>query len=252
MNCKILMLAALANLMAGCDRVMPMIFKNAAMPGATTSTPALKKIIVVMAGQSNMIGTGQDENFDATPAVQMVDNGGGPAGMRGPGAAAGVWYTRTHPGVLFIGVMCAVGSTPIAEWAPGSPNLEACLTLARKMRDQEHARIVGMFWDQGEQDAVLGTPDWPQQLNTLVTYTRTSLGLTALPVIYSQLGQADNQATGYPYWDAIKQEQLQAQQPGFDMAPTDDLPVVAHVHHDKGANWEIGRRFFARMGDWQI
>lgn len=213
-----------------------------------------RKVIVVMAGQSNMMGIGQDgspgrEYFTRTPAVVMIRaDTGDPYAMMGPGASAGIFYTAAHPGTQFIGIMCAKGSTSIDSWGPGSALLEACLSRARSVRDAEQAPIIGFFWDQGEQDAYLGTLGWPEKLTELVRYSKCQLNLSTFPVIYSQLGQTDDTYGGQ--WDPFKLTQAEAQQPGFVMVRTDDLPAIGHVHHDYAANLEIGRRFAQYMGDW--
>ncbi len=255
---KMLLIGIIGLLTTACQKkenAPPNSQNVSSMPGPAPA-PFTSKVIVVMAGQSNMMGVGQTYSlpgngyFDKVPAVKMIYVGGNEYAMMGPGASAGVFFTRSHPGVEFIGVMCAQGSTSIDQWGPGSALLEACLSRVRTVRDTEHAKVIGMFWDQGEQDAYLGTQDWPMKLSTLVNYSRSALSVSSLPVIYSQLGQTDDTYGGR--WDPFKLVQAQAQQPGYSMVTTDDLPEVGHVHHDKAANWEIGQRFAQQMGDWQI
>lgn len=230
--------------MTSCRRYPP-------IPFLATPTAVERKVIVMMAGQSNMLGIGQDgspgcEYFQANPSVKMIQAGGDAYSMMGPGAAAGLFYVRAHPGVTFIGIMCAKSSTSINEWQAGGQLLEVCLARVKLVRDQEQAPVVGLFFDQGEQDAYLNdAPDWPQKLTALARYCAQNLGLSTLPVIYSQLGQTDNTYNGQ--WEPFQEMQAQTQAPGFSMVVTDDLPAIGHVHHDSAANLEIGRRFFVKM-----
>ena len=250
--------AVFAILLGGCDRRPNLPLSDPATSPPKTANPPSepipppspppRKVLVVMAGQSNMMGIGQTKPFTSSPAVVMLYPNGDPANMYGPGASAGLYYTQARPGTQFYGLMCAQGSTAIDQWKPGSPLLETCLAGAKKVRDKEQATILGMFWDQGEQDAWLGTTDWPEKLTALARYSAQSLGVSTLPVIYSQLGQTDDDYSGR--WEVFQVLQTQAQQPGFEMVATNDLPAIGHVHHDYAANLEIGRRFAEKMNGW--
>lgn len=240
--------------LAGCSRFNPLTGPLVPNPGdpPRRTVPALKKVIVVMAGQSNMLGVGQTTPFAADPMVRMVFVGGNPYAMVGPGASAAVLYAQAHPYTQVIGVMCAKGSTSINEWGPGSALLEACLSRVQTIRDAENATVVGMMWDQGEQDAAQTPVDttWGLKLRTLVNYSAGRLHLPYLNVVYDQIGVTDDMSY-IASWDQFKALQPDAEDARTAMITTDDLPIVAHVHHDYDANLEIGRRFYNRMLNWE-
>lgn len=225
-------------LLTGCDKLIPRHPLN-----GVKGTPVPKAQIIVMAGQSNMMGMGQQPDyFPEDPWVNMIYRDGHKYAMMGPGAYAATRYAHAN-NVQVIGVMCAVGSTSITQWGPGSDLLEGCLERARDVQRSSGGEIIGFFWYQGEQDAFLGTPDWAQKFRAILTHVKSSLQIQTLNTVYAQLGQTDD-LSYIQNWDALKIEQSYAEDAHTRMVKTDDQPIIGHVHHDKAANAIIGERFY--------
>lgn len=245
---KFIFVLLILSSLTACDNL-----KNGVGTGMISGNHALitKRVIIVMAGQSNMLGSGQSREYPHEENVQMTYVGGNPYAFVGPGTYAALLYAGHHPDTQVIGVMCAVGSTSINQWAPGSILLESCLSRVRTIRDAQGAKVIGMFWYQGEQDAAQTPVDltWSMKLRTIITYTASKLDIETLNTVYAQLGLTDDMSY-ITSWNEFKAHQYEAAQCMTSMITTEDQPIIAHLHHDYEANAVIGSRFYNRMLEW--
>ncbi|NLF92523.1 MAG: sialate O-acetylesterase [Oligosphaeraceae bacterium] len=166
-----------------------------------------KKMLVLLAGQSNMAGRGaiEPEDLLEIPGLYKFT-----AALQWEAAAEPLHFDRafagTGPGRTFgrllllsqpdcpVGLVpCAVGGSPISAWRPGvefqAGEHPYDDTIRRARAAQAEGEFAAILWHQGESDAKTQNPDYALELRTLVLRLRAELGLPELPFICGELGQ---------------------------------------------------------------
>lgn len=227
-----------------------------------TLPPAQGLQVYLLAGQSLMVGnwsTTISETPDAR--VLMFKNGSWQTAVEpinedvhafyGPGVAFGKEMVRLNPSTPIGLVSCAVGSTTIDEWQPGSCSnanfpvcglFERCDAMIRAaMAQQPGSTFAGILVNQGQSDMHEGSGYWPTGFANLVESWRTIYG--GIPIVFAQLGIFVD-----PLRSQVEVEQFKAGQAGIKkshvyMIRTDDLPVVDGVHLTTEGQIIQGQRF---------
>jgi hypothetical protein len=225
--------------------------------GGSVTTPTQ---VFVLAGQSNMVGRGKPLSLASTPDphVELWRDGAwteaadplGPAADDnrgiGPGMTFGLTLHGLEPGETIGLVMCARGATSIAEWQPGTPVYQNCISATRA----GGAPVAGIVFLQGETDAKKhkAAIAWGEGFQSVLTAFRSDLG--NVPFILGQIGQAD--ADIYVAAQEVRDEQATAAStlPGVTLVVTKDLPISKDgIHFTVDSYKTIGSRFVTAW--WQ-
>lgn len=231
-------------------------------------TPTPRRLVFVLAGQSNMAGRGSLEA--AAPAAgadpriaffSQATNAWEPAvhplhadkpakaGV-GPGLAFAHELLRLAPQLTpTIGLVpCAFGGSELARWEEGG-DLYAT-TVARVQRCQaEGDELGGLLWHQGESDsgeAALAASHGARTVAALQRL-RTALGQPALPVVVGELGYwLDGADPRFTHAAAVNAG-LVASPAALPAAACVSAHGLSHrgdrLHFGSGAAEELGRRY---------
>jgi hypothetical protein len=180
-------------------------------------------------------------------------------GSFGPEMTAANIISRKCYGGGTVGVFkFAVGATDLwNQWNPDHPYLypEMLSALSNAMtalpRETGHAgRVAGVFWTQGESDALAGTnaaTAYGTNLQNFVLALRRHFGESRLPFVYGRI---------LPQWQNSQgvrdgQQDLANRLPNVFMANADDL-LTPTLHYNNEGTMTLGNRyaegFMALMG----
>lgn len=233
--------------------------------GADPDDPRANTWVFIMLGQSNMAGFGVCEAEDATPAERVfklarnmrwapgaesfninpwssetgapctVGNGG-----VGPSRAMAVWIRdNVAPADVTIHVVnAAVSGSNIESWNPDTPNANYANALPYIQHALEDGVACGFIWHQGEANSGTEPEDYAAMFEDLAMAIRTETGAPALPVVAGEVGTTSdegrvNQALAL----------LDASDPNFAVATSEDLTLVDNVHYDAPSQREYGARY---------
>ncbi len=202
--------------------------------------PGAKQAVILLMGQSNMLGAGMmPEEFANDPNVG-IDNK-----RQGPGYIAGsLLVQKLGPVQLF---QCAVGGSQMDKWKPGGDLYQGCLTWAVS-HIGANQYLAGVFFDQGEAEATgaygVGYP-WAQNFTAMIRDLRTHY--PDVPVVYVQLGPNTLTPGDVPEWQYIQDQQASVNVSRCSMVNTNGLGVVGE-HYTKDGYVELGRRIAQAFG----
>ncbi len=225
-------------------------------------------IVVLLAGQSNMVGYGLTGELppdvaSLPPNVKLYVDGA-PATPNdrerfGPEVGFAHALGAAEPQQPFILVKFAVGGTSLLAWAPEWTSEQAEITnnagagpLYKRFHDyladvplSSDARFGGVLWMQGERDARFPQAGsaYFENLYTLIEAFRRDVQQPELPFI---LGRVNPPADRFLLLDAVRRAQEVAARalPGVRLVDTDDLTKRDDdIHYDTGGILELGRRF---------
>lgn len=224
--------------------------------------------VVLLAGQSNMVGYGLSEELSPELAelpsnVQLFVDGkpADPTDRERFGPEVGFAHAiaEAEPDQTFILVKFAVGGTSLLAWAPEWTSEEAEITnnagagpLYKRFHDYlaevpvpDDATFGGILWMQGERDARFPQAGkaYFENLHTLIEAFRHDTGEPSAPFI---LGRVNPPADRFLLLDAVRRAQEVAARalPGVRLVDTDDLTKRDDdVHYDSEGILELGRRF---------
>lgn len=154
-----------------------------------------------------------------------------------------------------IGVInCAVGSTTLDEWMPGScsnPNLphcglmEECLSKIQAAKaTNPHIHIAGILHNEGQSLAHECAGYWSSLFPAYVAEWRFRLG--DIPIVFAQLGQMPEEC-GINYLDNFRSQQAQIHIEKVFMIKTIDLATTDGVHLTTESQIVQGQRFAMAM-----
>jgi hypothetical protein len=180
-------------------------------------------------------------------------------GSFGPEFTAANLISRKCYGGGPVGVFkYAVGATDLwNQWNPNRqgyyPDLLSCLSNAMAVLPREtghRGRVAGVFWTQGESDALAGTNTaaaYGTNLENFVLALRRHFGEPRLPFVYGRI---------LPQWQNSQgvrdgQQALANRLPNVFMVNADDL-LTPTLHYDNEGTMTLGNRyaegFVALMG----
>ena len=162
-----------------------------------------KKLLVLLAGQSNMAGRGELNPTNRVPhdrVLVMTKAGTWRDGVEphhwdkpdsvGAGLAASFAraYADAHPGVTVGIVPVAYGGSSISQWQPGAVHYTNAVRYAKlAMKD---GVLKGMLWHQGESNG--GNKErvaaYLPQFTNAITSLRRELGAEGVPFLAGELG----------------------------------------------------------------
>ncbi|NEO40828.1 MAG: sialate O-acetylesterase [Moorea sp. SIOASIH] len=234
-----------------------------------------KMSLFILAGQSNMSGTGKltaassvtdprvfvfgndyrwhlaKEPIDSqTKQVDKVSEDKS-AGV-GPGMAFATELLKYNPELIIGLIPCAKSGTAIEQWQRSlSEDTLYGSCLKRVGAASVMGEITGILFFQGEKDAQKPSQDsditffpnqWADKFVTLVKDFRQDLGKPDLPVVFAQIGTTTDPET-LPNWETVKAQQATVQLPATRMITTDDLALQDYVHLTTESYLIVGKRF---------
>ena len=163
-----------------------------------------KRILVLLAGQSNMAGRGEVDTEDReeipglmmmnrelkwVPAIEPVTADRPFAGV-GPGRTFGRLLLEANPGCTVGLVPVAVGGTPISAWkrgahSPWNENERPYDDAVRRAKAalEQGDRFAVVLWHQGETDAKLKNLRYADDLKEVIRNFREDLALSGVPFL---------------------------------------------------------------------
>jgi carbohydrate esterase-like sialic acid-specific acetylesterase len=171
-------------------------------------------------------------------------------GTNGPGLGPGDYFAKTvaeaFPEDTILLVPAAVPGVSITTFQPGQGNYTTLVARARLA--QQRGTIAGMIFHQGETDN--NSPNWPQQVKTMVDALRNDLGTGEVPFIVGELmpggdfaAHNTNRISQLP--GLISNTSI-ASSSGFTPLPNDGF---GNLHFDLRSQREFGRRYGELMVD---
>ncbi len=225
--------------------------------------------VILMAGQSNMEGRGQNADLaDLAPGLQQPQADvqihwhgvwsdlqpglGGQNTEFGPELTFGRAVADALPGENIVLIKYAAGGTNLAEdWNPSLPGSmwtgfvnavnNALAALDPSVYDPQ---IVGMVWMQGERDSKFEEMAlaYEQNLATFIPAVREQFGVPNLPFIIGQIHSKNTGDFKYTIQDA--QTNVWMNTPNSGLVYTDDLSLHADLlHYDSRGSLDLGFRF---------
>ncbi|MCK9244382.1 MAG: sialate O-acetylesterase [Candidatus Marinimicrobia bacterium] len=147
-------------------------------------------------------------------------------------------------------IPCAVDSTAIADWLPGTPLYQKTLDTLMKTQktDPENNRLGAILWHQGENDAKDKhmAEQYGDRLVMLVWALRRDLNAPNLPFISGELGDFINAAVGGPYGRQISAvlKELETTLPDYACVSADGLVAKDDgLHFNAHSLREFGKRY---------
>lgn len=225
-----------------------------------------KKILVLLAGQSNMAGRGEIEAEDRKvipglfminrelqwePAVEPVTADRSFAGV-GPGRTFGKLLLEANPGCSVGLVPTAVGGTPISAWKRGgsspwdkneTPYDSSIRRAKAALKDGEFAAVL---WHQGETDGSIKNTHYAADLKEVIGNFREDLALSGVPFLCGELGHYLK--GGEYYFPQIDTDirSVVSELPDMGWVSAEGLTDKGdHLHFDSASAREFGRRYFA-------
>ena len=210
--------------------------------------------VFILAGQSNMLGRGLPLS-QGTPANSRLWNWRGgfwrvasdplgtpsdPENGIGPGMTFGTGLLAAEPGTKIGLVMCAVGSTSIADWQPDEGPFQTCVHHAVST----DGVVTGLLFLQGERDAGQKglAQKWAARFKTMLEGFRAIFG--DIPAVVAKI--ANITAPGHKYTQLVQEQQDLAatENTNVQFFPTADEQLDSDgIHFTVQAYKDIGGRF---------
>lgn len=216
--------------------------------GGTAATPIP---ILILAGQSNMVGRGEPVSEGTGPVAGLMqwDNDRweaaadplGPANEEqgvGPGMTLGIEVlSHLPPGSTLGLIMCARGESSIGNWQSGGDLYQQCKHFVKKAG----GHVIGIAFLQGEKEAGLDGPAGPDRWGKTFPKVEQQFQRDFGPVPFV-LGQIGNVAL--PNAQAVRDVQAAAAvgHGEISLVPSADLPMT-YVHYTLDAYKQLGTRF---------
>lgn len=237
-----------------------MIRSIALLFALAATADAARLPVYVLAGQSNASGFAdanaipEDVLRDASkilyrPTQGMLTTVAPVRGTFGPEIALAAGLSRRGSAAI---VKYAIGSTDLAEdWAPSTgiryANLRSRVnsTLGALIAHGDQPYLAGVFWIQGEEDALHADFAAAYAANLDALLAAFARDFPKAPIAIARIN-----APYRPYRDLVREAQEDA-----DVAAiwnTDDLPLMDRVHLDAAGQLELGDRFAASALSWRF
>lgn len=218
-------------------------------------------ILVLMAGQSNMLGEAKDATQSRLKSDDFFDFRSSTAlGTHGFGPETSLinLLKKTFPTQNFIFVKFAIGGSSLNDWLPSQPSRCIQLSshsfkpiftiwrenLAHILKSYVISNAV-LIWMQGETDAKKQETalNYKQNMHALQDALQKILKTQHLPVI---LGRINPPVDRYPYVYTVRnaQENLSKELETAVLVNTDDLTKMKdNLHYDVRGQVALGKRF---------
>lgn len=232
--------------------------------------------LFVLAGQSNMSGTGDlppeqttharvfvfGNDYRWRLALEPIDSPVGqvdvvsedPGAGVGPGLSFGLALVNERPDMVVGLVSCAKGDSDISQWQRSHQDSTLYGSCLKRIRAASlEGRVAAILFFQGEADAYDPAraperdllPDaYAERFSAVVRGFRDDLASPGLPVVFAQIG-TQRAPLLFSEWETIREQQRAIDLPCANMIATDDLPLGDTVHFTTAGYRTIGERFAA-------
>ncbi len=242
----------LANVPAGGPYFLKLDFANDSAVTARQANGFYVGLIVLVLGQSNMVGLGQATATPAAAAGSYVWNSSVATFSTPVGDGHGALLATIRQALnIPVGIInVAVGQTAIAAWQPGQPNYQNAIAQITAAGNDCGAII----WGQGESDAantLVNPAVYQAGLTAIYDGLRAALNRTAaqLPWVMAVIGRnARELGTSYgdnASWQSVRTAQLAwaAVTAGAKIGAFGiDMPMTDSTHYTNAGYAEIGKR----------
>ncbi len=222
-------------------------------------TPAVwaKDRLIILAGQSNMMGRGKTSELPATykttpTNVKYFYQGREHALAKfawfGPEVSFAHDVARAFPKDTIILVKQAASGSLIQQWQPGQALYQGLLRqVGFATKAEGEGQVDAILWMQGESDAqsTIGVAkQYGQRFETLATHLRQDLGAPNSLFLYGQVNLEHPDHTTTIAAVRKQQQDAQRQLPHALMVSTDGLGKQADgIHYNAAGQMELGKRF---------
>ncbi len=227
--------------------------------------------VILMAGQSNMVGVGKIselENKNLPENIRYFDFTRNPdlsktSGNFGPEVGVSRVLYKHFPEQNFILIKYAIGGSSLLDWAPdydpekakitGFPQFGNMFAVFQhqidSVTDGLDTEIVALLWMQGERDARVpeAGKDYLQNFCKLIAGFREETENPHLPVIFGQVNPREDL---YPAVEAVRSAQLKIDSgiPETYLIETDDLSKIGdRVHYNTAGQLLLGKRMGEKL-----
>lgn len=195
---------------------------------------------------ADLLVLSEDLSWEVARDPLHFDKPGG-AGV-GPGLSFARDLRVRHPEWRIGLVPTAVGGSPLDQWQPGAPLLEAA--LARAAEAAPAGQFAGIIWHQGENDSRFPekAATYSDRLTRTIGAFRENLGRPELPFIAGELGPflTENVDPGFPALTTVMRaiRTLPERVPFTAIARAEGLNHIGdHVHLDTPSQVIFGQRY---------
>lgn len=224
--------------------------------GLPSGYPPAAGAIYAWTGEDTTLALPSIEQPTYTYGVDSILNTDSGTPGVGPGGLAS-WYLQTAEGSgsVWLSVNCGKGSSTSTNWNSSTTNTGTLLgaTLARIRRVEDVAAAfgaavqwVGIYVDQGINDAVGAAPTWDTNWSAIEAVLRNESGLATVPLVFRKEPTLEPTDVSYPGWATVRTQQdgwQKGTSPKRIMVNIDPLPdyvEAAQVHPGTVSNTQIG------------
>lgn len=249
------------------SRATILMISGLGLVGCAASTVDDRPVVLVLAGQSNMVGHGRMEDVDerviTIPPNVTLFIGSKLTSITGrssfgPELTLAEECASAAPARELVLVKYAIGATSLFDWAPDWDAMRATITgsshrgalYQQLMAVIEElsltgADIAGVLWMQGERDAKIEEAgnEYYENIKDLIHAFRKDLNREDLPFL---MGKINPPPERYPARDTVRLAQFRIAEelPNVYLIETDDLSKWDDaLHYDSEGLMELGRRF---------
>ena len=224
-------------------------------------------VIILMGGQSNMVGAGRMEDLGDHSFPGNIQYFGFGLNSRlvatperfGPEVEVARLLSEQHPQTKFTLIKYAIGGSSLLDWAPDYDSLRATVTgnarfgsmynefmIKIDSLQKIHGGEVGaMLWMQGERDARIPEAgvEYLQNFQVMIESFRKDLGKPTLPFLF---GMVNAPAERYPALDTVRASQLriaETLEQTYAISTDDVEKWDDNLHYSSEGQLELGRRF---------
>lgn len=225
--------------------------------------------VVLLAGQSNMLGLGDvsalDKSEQQLPVNIKYFNFGREGRLNyqpqkfGPEVSFSHLLHESFPDKHFAIIKYAIGSSSLLDWSPDwsyekaritghphyGPLYEDFMDKVRRITGGKKVKYLGLLWMQGEKDATYPEvgKEYYKNLSAFLARLRSDLNRPDLPVL---LGRINPPLAEFPAVKSVRSAQEEASQKltNVYLVDADGLDKLTDdLHYNTEGQLELGRRF---------
>ena len=229
--------------------------------------------VVLMGGQSNMVGQGRIKDLEDTKLPRQVKyfNFGRSASLKQPtdtfGPEVGIArvLSQKFPDEHFLLIKYAIGGASLLDWAPNYDTEKAEITgnahfgnmyadlirITDSICSGYNTKLTALLWMQGERDARIpeAGKDYEQNFETFINAFRRDTQMPELPIIYGSVNPPEDR---YAAVETVReaQQNINRQMPNTILVNTDELEKWDDdVHYSSSGILQLGRLFGEALTD---
>jgi lysophospholipase L1-like esterase len=235
--------------------------------GKTVKSLSSKSLLLLMGGQSNMVGLGKKtdlKNKNLPQNIQFINEGLNARLKKnqqlfGPEYGLAAQLNEKFPHQHFTLIKYAIGGASLLDWAPNYSSEKAKITghpefgnlFAQFFQQIDSLQQVSavepaaLLWMQGERDARIpeAGKDYYEHFKQFIHAFRKKIGNPQLPILIGKVNPPENR---YPALEMVRAAQLRLSKEleNVFLIETDDLSKLNdNLHYDTQGQLELGKRY---------